>query len=133
MGHGERSGRWWAAVLVFAGCLLASARGTAEPAQGSLRLVVQPDRPSVAVGGAVNVSIGLRDAHNRSAQATAALQITLALVPPVAGATTTAPVGEVPAGALPGSDQRSNAAPARRYASPVTSARATSMRVIMSL
>src|SRR5262245_58725391 len=92
----KRSIRWWMAATMFAGCLLTSRVGAADPDGGSLRVVVQPEREWVLAGHPLNVSIGLRNAHNQPAPAPSALAITLVLIPPVPGApaTVTIPVGQ---------------------------------------
>jgi hypothetical protein len=62
--------------MVFTWCLLTSTGGAAQPSQGSLRLVVQPEREWVLVGNTLNVSIGLRDAHNQPSPAPSATKRT---------------------------------------------------------
>jgi hypothetical protein len=91
----RKRSRWWLVVTAWLGCWLAARSGAAEP-QGSLRLVVQPEREWVLAGHAIGVTIGLRDARNQPAAAPIAFTVALALTPPVASAaaTVTIPVGQ---------------------------------------
>lgn len=84
-----RSGRGWIAAIIFTWCSLFSAGGAAEPAQGSLRLVVQPERPWVVAGAALTVHIGLHDAHDQPVPAPSDFVIALATTPAVPGARAT--------------------------------------------
>src|SRR5690349_4668472 len=92
----ERGGRWLMVVSVFTWCWLMAGRVAADPERGSLRIVVQPEGEWVLAGNTLNVSIGLRDAHNHPSPAPSAFVIVLAVIPSVSGAasTVTIPAGQ---------------------------------------
>lgn len=89
-----RSGRWRVVAGVFIGLVTSASVARAE--RGSLRLVVQPEHKWVLAGHTLNATIGLRDAHDQPSPATSAFAITLAVIPPVPGTTSTVtiPVGQ---------------------------------------
>jgi hypothetical protein len=86
-----------AGFAVFIGCWLAAVTAAGEPAQGSLRLVVEPEHERIALGQPLRVTVGLRDAHDQPIPAPSAWAIAIALMPAVPGAT---PTVNIPAGQL---------------------------------
>ena len=92
----ERCGRWWVFAWVLTWWLFAAASSVAEPAQGSLRLVVEPEREWVLAGHTIKVNLRLHDAHNQPSVAPSDFVIALVVTPPVPGAASgvTIPTGQ---------------------------------------
>jgi hypothetical protein len=91
-----RSGAWWMFGFLLTWCLLAATSSVAQPAQGSLRLVIEPERGWVVAGHTIKVNLRLHDAHNQPSAAPSDLVIELVVTPPVVGAasTVTIPAGQ---------------------------------------